>query len=186
MARLPDPTEGLCEEDRVAFDHIAGERAAAEGRATLGDVYVQMFNNPAVARVVGALGEELRFHGDLPDDVREAVILRFAARHRLAYVWSHHRRVADRAGVDSDQADALAGRAGAEQLPERFRAAVQAVDAVVDGRSIPEDVQRPLVASWGERGVVELVALCGLYGLIGMMVVSFDVTPETGLPPAPF
>ena len=42
-----------------------------------------MFNNPGVATKVGALGEQLRFHGVLPDDVRELAVLRFAARQRV-------------------------------------------------------------------------------------------------------
>jgi hypothetical protein len=42
-----------------------------------------MFNNPGVTKAVGDLGEHLRFHGVLPDEVRELVILRFASQKRF-------------------------------------------------------------------------------------------------------
>ena len=79
MARLLDSTDALSAPDREALDRMAAARADADGRAALGDVYVRMFNNPAVARAVGALGKHLRFTGALPDDARELVILRYAA-----------------------------------------------------------------------------------------------------------
>ena len=82
MASLPDPVPKLDANDRAIFDHMANARSHAEGRAHLVEVYVRMFNNPGVTKAVGDLGEHLRFHGVLPDDVRELVILRFASKNR--------------------------------------------------------------------------------------------------------
>jgi 4-carboxymuconolactone decarboxylase len=186
MARLPDPTDALSGADREAFEHLATARAHAEGRSALGDVYVRMFNNPGVARAVGALGEHLRFAGVLPDDARELVILRYAARQRLGYEWSHHQRPARQAGIPEDVVAALVGDAVPEGLPQGRRAVVEAVDAVAAGRSIPAEVQERVVAAFGLPGVVELVALCGLYALMGYTVTAFDVEVEQGLPPPPF
>ena len=160
MARLPDPTAGLSTADRKAFDHMAGARAGAEGRAALGDVYVRMFNNPAVARAVGALGEHLRFAGVLPGDARELAILRYAAGQGFGYVWAHHRGPARQAGIPDD--------------------------AVAARRSIPAEVQDRLEGAFGRPGVVELVALCGLYALMGYTVTAFDVELEEGFPRPPF
>ncbi len=143
-----------------------------------------MFNNPGVARTVGALGERLRFHGVLPARTRELAILRFAARRRLGYEWVHHQRPARLAGLDERTVDALlADDAGLSGIDADV---VEAVDAVVDGRAVPDGAQARLVASYGEAGAVELVALCGLYGLIGAIVTSFQIPIEEGLPQAPF
>jgi glyoxylate carboligase len=65
------------------------------------------------------------------------------------------------------------------------RAVLEAVDAVVDTRSIPEDVQRRVVAAPGESGAVEIVALCGLYAIMGYMVTAFDIPIEEGFPSPP-
>jgi 4-carboxymuconolactone decarboxylase len=186
MAELPDPTPELAGADRIAFEQMAAARSEAEGRPALGEVYVRMFNNPGVARTVGALGEHLRFRGGLPGDVRELVILRFASRRRYGYEWAHHQRPARLAGLDDATISAVTQGEVPEALPDASQAVLEAVDAVVGQRSIPAEVQRRVVAAHGDHGVVEVVALCGLYSLMGDMVTAFDIPIEDGLPAPPF
>jgi 4-carboxymuconolactone decarboxylase len=186
MAQLPDPTPELAGEDRGAFEHMAAARSNADGRHALGEVYVRMFNNPGVARAVGALGEHLRFHGSLPDDVRELVILRFASRRRFGYEWAHHQRPARLAGLDDATIASITAGDVPDALPDPSQAVLEAVDAVVDQRSIPADVQHRVVVAHGNGGVVEVVALCGLYGLMGDVVTAFEIPIEDGLPTPPF
>ena len=59
------------------------------------------------------------------------------------------------------------------------------VDAVVEHRSVPADVQERLVAVHGPAGAVEVVAVCGLYALIGYTTIAYDVAVEPGLPTPP-
>jgi 4-carboxymuconolactone decarboxylase len=165
---------------------MASARAHADGRAQLGDVYVRMFNNPALAAKVGALGEHLRFHGVLPDAVRELVILRSATRQGYGYEWSHHVRPAKLAGIGQDVIDALTAGQVPDSLPDASRAALEAVDAVVAKQSIPADVQQRFVNAHGNAGIVELVVLCGLYAIMGYMTTAFDIEVEDGFPVAPF
>jgi 4-carboxymuconolactone decarboxylase len=186
MTGLPDPTTTLKGADREIFDHMASARAHADGRPQLGDVYVRMFNNPALAAKVGALGEHLRFHGVLPDAVRELVILRSATRQGYGYEWSHHVRPAKLAGIGQDVIDALTAGQLPGSLPDASRAALEAVDAVVAKQSIPADVQRRFVNAHGNSGIVELVVLCGLYAIMGYMTTAFDIEVEDGFPVAPF
>jgi 4-carboxymuconolactone decarboxylase len=185
MAELPDPTGQLDGEDRAIFERMASVRAHAEGRAQLGEVYVRMFNNPALAGKVGALGEHLRFHGTLPDDVRELVILRYATRQGSGYEWSHHQRPAELAGLSVDTIAELTAGGIPAALPDASRAALQAVDAVTAGSSIPGEIQDRIVAAYGDAGVVELVVLCGLYAIMSYMVFAFDIPLEDGLPTPP-
>lgn len=186
MAALPDPTDTLGGPDRATFDHMASARAHAEGRSRLGEVYVRMFNNPGVAAKVGALGEQLRFHGVLPDEARELVILRYATRQGFGYEWSHHQRPAKLAGISQDVIDELTRGNVPDALPDASQAVLEAVDAVVAKRSIPADVQQRIVDAHGTAGVVEVVTLCGLYAIMGYMTTAFDITIEEGLPEAPF
>jgi 4-carboxymuconolactone decarboxylase len=71
-------------------------------------------------------------------------------------------------------------------LPEASQAVLAAVDTVVAKRSIPADVQQRIVDAHGTAGVVEVVALCGLYAIMGYMISAFDIAVEEGLPAAPF
>lgn len=186
MAEIPDPTDKLTDKDRELFDHMASARAHAEGRSHLGDVYVRMFNNPGVAEKVGALGEHLRFHGSLPDDVRELVILRFASRQKFPYEWSHHQRPAELAGISREIIDALTTGGVPQEISDASQAAIQAVDAILSKKSIPTDVQQRFVNAYGVSGLVEVVAICGLYAIMGYMTTAFDISIEEGLPKPPF
>jgi len=186
MAELPDPTTDLTPGERAVFERMATARSHAEGRPELGEVYVRMFNHPDVALAVGALGEQLRFRGVLPDDVRELVILRFASRRRFGYEWAHHQRPARLAGLDEATIAAVTAGEVPAALPDPSQAVLEAVDAVVEQRSIAAGVQERVVGAHGNRGVVEVVALCGLYGLMGDMVTAFDIPVEDGLPAPPF
>lgn len=186
MATLPDPTGALGLRDRELFGQMASVRSHADGRAELGEVYVRMFNNPGVAAKVGALGEHLRFHGVLPAEIRELVILRYAARQRLGYEWAHHQRPAKLAGISQDVIDAIAAGDMPGALPDAAKAVLEAVDAVVAKHSIPPEVQRRIVDAHGAAGVVEVVALCGLYAMMGYMVTAFEIGVEEGFPEPPF
>lgn len=186
MAEIPDPTNTLTGKDRELFDHMASARAYAEGRSHLGDVYVRMFNNPGVAEKVGALGEHLRFHGTLPDDVRELVILRFSVRQQFPYEWSHHQRPAKLAGISQEVIDAITAGEIPDTLSDASQATLEAVDAISAKKSIPVDVQRRLVDVHGVSGLVEIVAICGLYAIMGFMTTAFDIQIEEGLPQPPF
>jgi len=186
MAELPDPTNTLTDKDRELFDHMASARAYAEGRSHLGDVYVRMFNNPGVAEKVGALGEHLRFHGSLPDDVRELVILRFASKQQLSYEWSHHQRPAKLAGISREVIDVLTAGDVPKIIPDASQAAIEAVDAIISRESIPTDVQQRFVDAYGVSGLIEVVAICGLYAIMGYMTTALDIHIEEGLPKAPF
>jgi alkylhydroperoxidase family enzyme len=181
MAPLPDPRLQADPDTLAEMERMAGVRSHAEGRAELGSVYVAMFNNPTIARAVGALGEQLRFGGTLPDRLREIAILRYAARSGYGYEWAHHVRPATLSGLDDDTIAALAREAVPGELDEPARAVVAAVDRVVAHEEIPESVQRVLVEAVGLAGVVELVALCGLYSLMGYMTTAFAISPEPGL-----
>ncbi|MFI6575691.1 carboxymuconolactone decarboxylase family protein [Nocardiopsis sp. NPDC050513] len=186
MARLPDPGQHATPEVRSEMERMAAVRSHADGRARLAEVYAAMFNNPDVARAVGELGERLRFRGVLPDELRETAILRFAARRGLDYEWAHHVRPATQAGLPAAYIDALADTGVPAGLTRVQHTVVLAVDHVADGAEIPDDVQSVLVEAVGVAGVVELVALCGLYALMGYMCTAFGIGIEPGLPSPPW
>ena len=188
MAKLPDPTNSLAGEDLAALEQMATARAYAEGRSKLGDVYLHMFNQPNVAAKVGALGEQLRFHGVLPDEVRETVILRFAYRQGFRYEWSHHQRPAKLAGLDQNTIDKLATdqQQILATLPDPIRITVALTDAIIAKQSIPENIQQRFASAYSTAGLVEVVALCGLYSLMGYMTTAFEIDIEKDLPQPPF
>ena len=185
MALLPDPTDHLSAADRADYDRMAAVRSHADGRPAQAQVYALMFNEPAVATRVGALGEHLRFGGVLPDDVRELCILRYATRKGYGYEWAHHQRPAEQAGLDPTTLSAVTAGEVPDGLRDDQRAALDAVDAVVVDRALSPDEYAALVGAFGPGGAVELVVLCGLYAMMGAMTTAFDIEVEPGLPVPP-
>lgn len=102
-----------------------------------------------------------------------------------AYEWSHHQRPAKLAGISDEVIEQLTAGEIPPSLPDASQAVVEAVDHVAARRSIPPGVQRRIVASHGEAGAVEVVAVCGLYAIMSYMVFAFDITIEAGLPTPP-
>jgi hypothetical protein len=90
------------------------------------------------------------------------------------------------AGIARATIDELTEGGVPHDLPDASQAVIEAVDAVVAGRSIPADVQDRIARVHGLAGVVEVVAVCGLYAIMGYMTASFDIEVEEGLPKAPF
>lgn len=178
MARLPDPTTSLSPEERAGYDHIAEVR----GEGAMLEAYHRLFNHPAVAIRMGELGELLRFRGELPDDVRELIVLRVAQRMGVAYEWGHHVGPAREAGVADDVIDAIEAGERPGGLRPEVAVALDAADAVFDYRSVPQEVHDALVDAFGVRGVVEVAALVGIYRMMGGMIAAFDIELEPGFP----
>ena len=186
MAKLPDPTSSLEGADRKAFAQVTAVRSHAEGRTTQSGVYLALFNNPAVAERIAALGEQIRFHGVLPGRVRELAILRYASHVGVEYEWSHHQRPAHLEGIDDITIAAITKGDVPADLPAGEQAMLRAVDATVERKSIPYQDQDALIDAYGTAGTVEIVAICGLYAVMSYAVAAFDVQIEDGLPTPPF
>lgn len=182
MSALPDPTETLSGPDLLTYEHMA----AVRGEGALEDVYVRMYNNPSLATLIGSLGEHLRYHGRLPDDVRELVILHVARRTASPYVWAHHIGPARGSGLDAAAIEALGRGEVPQGLSAVQDAALLATDRVLDMEPIPADVQDCLDEAFGAAGIVELCALVGHYRLIGGFVAACEIEVEPGFPLAPF
>lgn len=183
MAPLPPLTADQLAANRAEMDRMAGARSHAEGAGQLGNVYLALFHNPALAVEVGRLGEAIRFHSVLPDDVRELVILRFATRRRYRYELAHHYRAAQLAGLGDDTIRSVMRLELPAGLRDDQLAAIRIADSAAADTSIDSDDQRVLTAAHGEAGVVEAVVCCGLYSIMGLTTVMLDVPIEDYLQP---
>jgi 4-carboxymuconolactone decarboxylase len=81
---------------------IAGPRKAIFGP------FVPLLQTPALMERIGSTGEALRFHGQLPDLVRELVILLVARETGNQFEWQTHAPLARRAGLEQETIAAIA------------------------------------------------------------------------------
>src|ERR1700740_3351534 len=108
-------------------------------------------NSPEMARHATRLGAVLRFDTMFSAKHSEIAILVTARHWTSHYEWFAHKRLALAGGLDP-----------------------KIVDGIRGAKSLYDDA----VKMFGERGIVEIIGLCGFYTLVSMTLNTF----EFGLP----
>lgn len=179
MARLPDVIDSLSPEAQGIYDRIKAKRGAIRGP------YAPLMHHPALAGLVGDLGEYLRFDAALPGDIRELAILITARAVAQPFEWVMHVPIARQAGLPEAVIERIHARGDLGSLPARYAGAARVVRHVLARESVPQGLQDKVQAELGVAGLVELVVLAGFYQLIAAILFSFDVPLPSGTP-APF
>lgn len=166
MARLPDARP----------DGEVADRVRARRGGELRPLDRMLLHSPPVADGWNHLLGAIRQRTDLPDDVRELVILRVAALNEADYEWDAHEPVARECGLgDADLAAVRDVAGGANGLSPAHRAALDFTDAVTRDVRVPDEVFERLRACFDERQVVELTATAATYNLVSRFLVALEV-----------
>lgn len=174
-ARFPDlKREQMTEAQKGVYDAIAsGPRGAVRGP------FGPLLRSPEVADRVQKLGEYLRFEVSLPARLKELAILINARFWDTKFEWSAHKPLAVKAGLpESVPADLVQNRRPVNMKPDEelvydFCTTLHREHFVDDG------LFKRAVATLGEQGVIDLVAVSGYYTLLSMVL----NVAESPLPP---
>jgi len=176
------PLENLTPEQRVLADAIrSGPRAAMKSSAAsrpgpLGGPFNVWLRSPGMGNIIQQLGAEIRFRSSLPSRLNEMAILITARTWTSQYEWFAHHKVATEAGLDPAIAEAIAqGRrpskmSGDEAIVHDFSRELHETQGVSDA------TYKAALDRFGERGVVDLIAVNGFYVLVSMCL-NVDRTP---------
>ena len=178
MARLPNLTrEELKPEDQKYFDEIAESRGGIRGP------FGVLLHSPALAARVAATGAYVRFQGDIPNALKEVVILVTAQETKNQYAYTSHVRLARQEGVSDDtissitQGKAPDGLSGDEELVARY------ARELVRDHAVTESTYNALKDRFGVRGTVDVTVLIGHYLLVGCVLAAFQVDLAPGVSP---
>jgi 4-carboxymuconolactone decarboxylase len=179
MTRVPEPSrEQLDPADRALYDRIAATRGGTRGP------YLVLLHHPALCERVAALGELLRFHGELPAADRELAILAAGREAEAPYEWAAHEPIALRAGTRPDAIAVVRDARPTHGLRPREALIVDVVRAIHREHRLPADAFARAEAELGRRGLIELVTLAGYYGMVAAILNSFEVDLPAGATPA--
>lgn len=178
MLRLPelDPNR-LTPEQTAVYDRIAsGPRGRVEGPLR---VWV---TSPELADKAQALGAFCRFGTSLPPRLSELAILVTGAYWQSGFEWYAHAPLATKAGIPAAAVEAIrVGRA--PELPQADEQIVYRFShELVHSRRVSQPTYASAVAAFGEKTVVELVAILGYYALVSMTINAFEVPLPPGEP----
>jgi 4-carboxymuconolactone decarboxylase len=168
----------LTPEQKVAWDEVvAGPRKKMHGP------FFIWLHSPELLSRGQKLGLYARFQSSLPQRLSELCILMMASHWKAAGEWVDHAPIAKELGVDGDALEAL--RKG---LPAKFKsadevAAYELARELLDKRDVSDATYARAKAVLGERGVLDLVAVLGYYGLIAMSMKTFALKPDGAADP---
>jgi AhpD family alkylhydroperoxidase len=172
--RLPPlPGEEWDDRARTALaDLLPAHRRDPRGA---GNALATLVRHPDLARAFLAFSTHLLVTSTLPPRVRELAILRIAQRHECLYEWTHHVRMAAKAGLSQTEIDA-AGRGEAEGALEQ--AVLGAVDELDDDSTLSDATWAALGEHLDEHQRMDLVFTIGGYRMTAAAFNTFGVQPE--------
>lgn len=176
MSRLPKLNAGeLDNEQRRIVDEItAGPRGEVRGP------FIPLLHNAKAADAVQRMGAFLRFEGTLPGALREMVIL-LVARHWCAqYEWFAHHDIALSEGLAPGIADAIQRNATPAFEDPLLERVYQFVIELHRNHEVSRGSFDLVLESLGPAKTVELVALCGHYNTVAMVLNTFSIEPPGG------
>ncbi len=182
MARYRDITPGeMTPAQRRAHDLIVAGR-----RGRFGGPFQLLIHAPEICEHAAKLGEHLRWGTSLPDRLSELAIITTAQFWRAQYEWYAHAPLAEKAGVPSAAIDAIR-RGEPPDLEQKDEALVYRIcSELFKKQRLSDKSFAEAVATLGETGLVEVIAIIGYYTMIGNTLNVFQVqVPEGTAPPFP-
>jgi len=148
---------------------VSAEFEAQRGRAP-GGPFTPLLRAPEVFRYANQMGQYLRFKTELPMTLSEFAILITARRWSQNYEWLAHRKIAEQAGLSPAIVEAV--REG--RHPEGMSDNEQTIYAFCtelhhNGQVSDASYERAKIA-FGERGVIDIAAICGHYSTLAMIM----------------
>lgn len=116
--------------------------------------------------------------GKLPREDSELLILRVAHNSDCAYEWSHHERIAVRAGLTADEVERVRQGPAAPGWSERRRLLLTAADELHGARRLGDETWSGLSRQLDDAELIELCMVVGHYEMLAMTLNSLGVEPD--------
>ena len=179
--RFPDlqPAQ-MSPEQKAIFDAIAsGPRKNASGP------FQAWLRSPDLADRLQKVGEYARFRSSLPPRLSEFAILLAGRYWNSGFEWDYHYPLAVKGGLSPDVLAAVsqgkepAGMRADEALLYRFTTELRR------DRKVSDATYADALAAFGERGIMDMVAVAGYYDIVCMTlnVAEVPVPPGSKVPP---
>jgi 4-carboxymuconolactone decarboxylase len=170
--KLLSPGEMNADQKQTYEESIAGTRGAPPAPM------MAWLNSPELARHATRLGAVLRFDTIFPAKLSEIAILVTARHWTSHYEWYAHKRLALKGGMDPDIIDDIRDRRAPRFDDPKGQMIYDVSKSLHEGHGLAKALYDEAVKVLGERGLVEIIGLCGYYTLVSMTL----NTIEFGLP----
>lgn len=182
MPLIPEQNMSEAQKKAVA-EIVSGPRGALIGP------FVPLMRSPDFMNRLQKTGEYLRYNSAFEPRLSEMAILITARLWSQNFEWYAHRPIAEKAGLKISIIEAIAeGRRPTEMAADET-AIYDFLDELIRTKTVSETTYQRANATFGERGIIDLVGIHGYYSLLAMVLnVTQSPIPEgakPGLAPLP-
>ena len=167
--------EQMSDAQKRVYDAIAGgPRGAVRGP------FGPLLRSPELADRVQKLGEYLRFNTSLPARLNEFAILINARFCDSKYEWHAHKPLAIKAGLAGSIADDLAQNKRPARMKPDEELVYDFCTTLHRQHFVDDALFKRAVATLGEQGVIDLIAISGYYTLVSMVLNVAEIPLPAG------
>jgi 4-carboxymuconolactone decarboxylase len=178
-AQVPDPRslflvgdrfkplkyDEMTPQQKTMIDHLlAGERRGANGPFNV------LLRSPEIGDLGQEFGAATRFKSSLPQKLYELAILVTARYWTAQYEWQAHHRSALQAGLSPAICDAIAQGRRPAAMQKDEEAVYNFVSELLNTKQVSDATFTAAKNAFGERGVVDIIAVTGWYQIVSMML----------------
>ncbi len=180
MARIDDvKREKLSPRQQQLHDDFLLSRP----HKTLTGPFSVLIHTPDIAEPADELVNYYRGKTKLGRRLIELIILLVVRSATAQYAWSVHEPHALSAGIPQETIDAIRARKQPDLKREDERLIYDLVTELLANKTLSSATFERTKAVFGLEGVIEAVTCTGLYGMIGLVLNTFEIPPQPG--PAP-
>jgi 4-carboxymuconolactone decarboxylase len=143
---------------------VSGPRKGAAGP------FNALLRSPEVADRVQRVGEYVRFQTKIPAPLNEMAILITGRFWSAQFEFWAHRRLAREAGLAVAIIDAIAEGRRPPAMSEDERIVYDFCTELYRDRAVSDRAFKAAVDRFGEQGVIDLVAACGYYSFVSLVL----------------
>jgi 4-carboxymuconolactone decarboxylase len=166
--KLLSPGEMSADQKQTYDESIAGKRGKPPAPM------MAWLNSPEMARHATRLGEVLRYDTMFPAKLSEIAILVTARHWTSHYEWFAHKRLALAGGMDPKLIEDIRDRRTPHFDDPKARMIYDVARSLHEGHGVSKPLYDDAVKLLTERGIVEVIGLCGYYTMVSMTLNTFE------------
>lgn len=143
---------------------IAGPRGGVNGPFNV------LLRSPEIGDLGQEFGGAARFKSSLPQRLYELAILVTARYWTAQYEWQAHHRSALQAGLSASICDAIAQGRRPTGMRSDEETVYNFVSELLNTKQVSDATFNAAKTAFGERGVVDMIAVTGWYNIVSMML----------------
>ena len=171
---MPTDTAQFTEETRAAMRHILATRTTIPPPSS----YLTYAGKAGA--LLSDLVEHLRYHTSLTEAETEIAVCTAVRAANLDYIWDAHVSLGLKAGVREEVISAIDTLGTVEELTPDEALIIRYGRELLETRKVSDETFNAVRKRWGEKGLLEMTAVMGVYTMNATILRAMDHRPGPG------